>query len=325
MSVVIPVYRAEKLLPKCIKSLQAQTLTDLEIILVEDGSPDQSGSLCDSFAREDTRIKVLHQENAGVSAARNRGMELATGEYIGFVDSDDYVEPSMYEEMLAVAEETGSDIVMCDCYKEFGEERTLYTHSKIGGGYYDSLRLKSEYYGHLLMENSVDYPPTISCWTLLLRRDLIEMNRLRFPEGIRFSEDLLFGSQAVYYADSFFYMKDRPLYHYVMNAESSTHVKFVDKWSQFLALYHQISRFFSNVPDYDFSHQIDLSLLYFVYHALGNLKRCELSSEAYRKETNAILKNREVRDMLRRIRIRSLDISKKHMLCTQLLRMGVCI
>ena len=97
VSVVIPVYKVEKYLPKCIDSLLNQTLRDIEIILVDDGSPDKCGKICDLYAQADDRIKVIHKENGGLSDARNVGMKYATGEYLGFVDSDDYVTPDMFQ------------------------------------------------------------------------------------------------------------------------------------------------------------------------------------------------------------------------------------
>lgn len=90
ISIIVPVYNVEKYLEKCVRSILAQTFTDFELILVDDGSPDSSGAMCDQFAEQDQRVKVIHKENGGLSDARNAGIELATGEYLGFVDSDDY-------------------------------------------------------------------------------------------------------------------------------------------------------------------------------------------------------------------------------------------
>ena len=97
ISIIVPVYKVEKYLEKCVKSILKQTYTNLEIILVDDGSPDKCGQLCDELAKTDDRIKVFHKENGGLSDARNFGVERANGEYIGFVDSDDYIHESMYE------------------------------------------------------------------------------------------------------------------------------------------------------------------------------------------------------------------------------------
>ncbi len=113
ISVIIPVYNVEKYLPSCLDSVLAQTWENLEILLIDDGSKDSSGSICDAYAGKDGRVKVYHQENAGVSRARNVGLEQATGEYIGFVDSDDYIEPDFYETLIRNAIDHDVDISYC--------------------------------------------------------------------------------------------------------------------------------------------------------------------------------------------------------------------
>lgn len=103
ISVIVPVYKVEALLPRCVASIRSQTYENLEIILVDDGSPDNCGSLCDAYALEDSRIKVIHKPNGGLSDARNAGIDIAQGEYLGFVDSDDWIEPDMYAVLMETA------------------------------------------------------------------------------------------------------------------------------------------------------------------------------------------------------------------------------
>ncbi|MBR4316077.1 MAG: glycosyltransferase, partial [Alphaproteobacteria bacterium] len=114
ISIIVPVYNVQKYLDKCLKSIISQTLTDIEIILVDDGSTDSSGLICDKYAKKDKRIKVVHQKNARQGAARNAGIKLATGDYIGFVDSDDYITSDMFEKLYKKAYIYDADIVMCD-------------------------------------------------------------------------------------------------------------------------------------------------------------------------------------------------------------------
>ncbi|MBA1325633.1 glycosyltransferase [Enterococcus faecium] len=97
MSIIVPVYKVEKYLRKCVDSILAQTFTDFEVILVDDGSPDNSGKICDEYAEKDNRVRVIHKENGGLSSARNAGIDVARGKYLGFVDSDDYIDEDMYE------------------------------------------------------------------------------------------------------------------------------------------------------------------------------------------------------------------------------------
>lgn len=113
ISVIVPVFKVEAYLDNCIRSIVDQTYRNLEIILVEDGSPDRCGEICDAWAAKDSRIRVIHQKNAGGAAARNAGLNTASGELITFVDSDDYLAPSMYQRLYAVLRETGADIAEC--------------------------------------------------------------------------------------------------------------------------------------------------------------------------------------------------------------------
>ena len=128
ISVIVPVYKAEDVLIKCVESILTQTYKNLEVILVDDGSPDHSGAICDQYVKKDNRVKVIHKKNGGVSSARNCGLDVATGDYCTFVDSDDYIDPTMYENMMKKAKQFDCDVVMCDCVKEYGDRSEVYTH-----------------------------------------------------------------------------------------------------------------------------------------------------------------------------------------------------
>lgn len=126
ISVIVPVYNVEEYLPRCVESILAQSYRNLEIILVEDGTKDHSGAICDACARQDARVRVIHKENGGLSSARNAGIDAATGEYIAFVDSDDWIEPDMYEKMMALMEKYAVSLVCAgrwDVSSEAGEKR----------------------------------------------------------------------------------------------------------------------------------------------------------------------------------------------------------
>ncbi len=113
ISIVVPIYKVEKYLEHCVKSILNQTITDIEVILVDDGSPDNCGAICDELAKTDSRIKVIHKPNGGLSDARNAGIEIAQGKYIGFIDSDDYIAPQMFEKLLGAIETQKADVSMC--------------------------------------------------------------------------------------------------------------------------------------------------------------------------------------------------------------------
>ena len=123
ISVIVPVYNVEAWLPRCVDSILSQTYENLEILLVDDGSTDDSGLICEEYAKKDTRIRVIHKENGGLSSARNSGLDAASGEYIGFVDSDDWIEPRMYQRLGEAITGTDSDIASCGARRVWADER----------------------------------------------------------------------------------------------------------------------------------------------------------------------------------------------------------
>ena len=178
LSIIVPVYDVERYLPKCMDSILAQTFTDFELILVDDGSPDNCPALCDATAEKDARVRVIHQKNGGLSAARNAGLDAARGAWIGFVDSDDYIAPEMYEAMYHAVQSTGADLALCD-YAEVDET----------GAPCQSMHIrleKKDFTGRDLLKNATD--STIQpAWNKLYRRDIFA--QLRYPEG-KLNEDL---------------------------------------------------------------------------------------------------------------------------------------
>ena len=141
ISIIVPVYQAEKYISKCIESIVNQTYKNLEIILIDDGSTDRSGEICDEYGKKDNRIVVVHNKNKGVSVARNCGLDIATGDYITFVDSDDYIDLQMYSEMMKVVEKYSCDVVMCDCIKEFEKKFHLVVDKLRFLGYYKTVMI----------------------------------------------------------------------------------------------------------------------------------------------------------------------------------------
>ena len=322
ISVIVPVYKTEQYLPQCVESILGQTFSDLELLLIDDGSPDRSGAICDQYAEQDARVRVIHKENGGVSTARNAGLDAAVGDYITFVDSDDYIDAFMYEKMVAEAER-GVDLVMCDCMKEYPDHRELYTHD-IRSGYYDRRQLETEYFPHLLMMENMEYPATISNWLLLFRRELAEY--VRYLSGVRYSEDLLFGAELMYRAGSFHYLKGQAYYHYRMNPQSATHKFVPDKWNDYLRLHCGIRNAFSGCHDFDFRHQVDLCLLFFLYNATGDILRTsQLSRSEKTEKIRSILNSEAVTDMFDRLNIGCLPVSKKQKLITWLYKKRMAI
>ena len=178
LSIIVPVYKVESYLPKCIDSILAQTFTDFELILVDDGSPDNCPALCDAAAAKDARIRVIHQKNGGLSAARNAGLDVARGEWIGFVDSDDYIAPEMYEALYKAVQSTGADLALCD-YAEVDETGALCPPMHIS-------LAEQVFTGRELLKNATD-TMIQPAWNKLYRRAIFA--QLRYPEG-KLNEDL---------------------------------------------------------------------------------------------------------------------------------------
>ena len=210
VSVIVAVYNIEEYLPRCVDSILAQTYRNLEIILVDDGSKDQSGNICDSYAEKDRRIKVIHKKNGGLSDARNAGMNAATGEYIGFVDGDDWIEPDMYRAMYFACEKEKAQAAVCR-YKQITKSGII--DGSAGNGVSLSRDEALEIYvcgdERYLIYNSV--------WSKLFARDLVE--GMRFPVG-KNSEDIMFTTRAFCRMERLVYL-DEAYYNYVLDREGS--------------------------------------------------------------------------------------------------------
>lgn len=263
ISIIVPVYKTEKHLDRCVDSLINQTTREIEIILVDDGSPDSCPSLCDSWAKRDHRIKVVHKENGGLSSARNAGLALATGKYVGFVDSDDDVEYDMYQKMFSVAEQYNVDFVMSDYQRIESVEHQYLKTLDIDNGYYDRQKIIKDIFPNLIMRENLEYGPLLSVWHCLYRREFLSNNCLVFDEKVRWSEDNIFSAIAGYNCQSFYYMKGEALYHYYNNPGTITTSYRKGAWDVYSIMNKHLHKYFDNVSDYDFHRQLKLHLMYY--------------------------------------------------------------
>lgn len=181
ISVIVPVYRVEKYLPACIDSILNQTFTDFELILVDDGSPDRCPEICDETAKRDARVRVIHQANAGLSAARNAGIEAAHGAWLSFVDSDDYIAPQFYEKLYQTAQRTDADCVMCSVQNVDESGKSIDSALMRVA---DEVKTGQEVLQKIGRD---DVTPYLTAWNKLYRRKLF--NTLRYPAG-RQNEDV---------------------------------------------------------------------------------------------------------------------------------------
>lgn len=210
VSVIVPVYGVELYLRRCLDSLLCQTGVALEIILVDDGSPDNCGAICDEYAAKDDRILVIHQENAGVSAARNAALEVASGRYIGFVDADDWVDPDMYEYLIGLAERYDADIVQCGIFwEENGQTQEQFVLTA-------DLELPS-----VRAFTEDDWKKlSNSASNKLYRAD--GARGVRFPEWCTWGEDLLYNIEVMQQAERVC-LGTEAKYHYFQHSDSACH------------------------------------------------------------------------------------------------------
>lgn len=193
VSVIIPVYNCEAFLPQCIDSLRAQTLEEIEMIFVCDASPDDSLSILRRYEAQDSRIRVIaFDQNRGVSAARNAGIELASGEYVIFCDGDDWIEPQMYERLCAMAQEYDADVAFCRVFKDYAHKQENVPLGFATGTRFDRAAIRETLIPAMLSRETDSDELPLSGYTPrnLFRREVLE--RHRFREEIRYAEDLLF-------------------------------------------------------------------------------------------------------------------------------------
>lgn len=226
ISIIVPVYNVEPFLHQCIDSILCQTHQDIEVLLIDDGSSDKCGEICDEYARVDRRIRVFHTENRGLSVARNLGLQNARGKYLGFVDSDDWIEPDMYEFLLERLEGANADISVCEVWQEYKEGQQIFNNVQ-----------------NIIYSGIDAIPPLIngrlynSVWNKLYRRRIWE--NIGFPEDRNY-EDVATLYKVVLNARSVT-CGNKLLYHYRKRTKSVSHdyslKNAVDCWGAFYSRY----------------------------------------------------------------------------------------
>jgi glycosyltransferase involved in cell wall biosynthesis len=221
ISIIVPIYKVEQYLDNCIESIVKQTYSSLEIILVNDGSPDNCGVICDNWALKDKRIKVVHKNNGGLVSARKAGLDIATGDYVAYVDGDDWIEPTMFESMIEVGKKNDADITICG----FIEERDLWSKkidNVVASGVYvgnkkNELLSKAIYSGHFFEFGL--YP---AVWNKLFKREILKINQYAVSNNIKMGEDAACTFPALIDADCICVMESSYLYHYRKTGDSMT-------------------------------------------------------------------------------------------------------
>ena len=248
VSVVVPIYNVEKYLNKCIDSIINQTYKNLEIILVDDGSLDNCPKICDSYQKEDNRIKVIHKENGGLSDARNAGIEIATGKYICFIDSDDFISKEYIDTLYKMCIKHNADIAECD-YIKFKDEKDIIEDEGI---------LQEQEYTNIEMLNRLyvkNYSiKTTIAWNKLYKIDLF--TEIRYPKG-KLHEDE-FTTYKLIYKSKKVVETDKKLYYYRQNDKSIMGKKFNEKRYDALEAFQKRKEFFKNKGNKDFYNKSDI-------------------------------------------------------------------
>ena len=253
VSIIVPVYNVEQYLRECLKSLINQTEKDIEIILVDDGSTDKSGDICDEYAKRDRRISVIHQKNQGQSAARNKGLEISCGEYVMFVDSDDYIVADACKTLYLVAISHNADIVSADILNEKDKIKNP-DFRKINNE--NTLVSTCEFLREKIETMTYDIVP----WLYFVKREFINKSKLRFLEGY-FYEDQLWTLQLL--SSHANIVKIRyPFYYYRINrAGSTTNYMYLKKGKDAAIICNNMKEYIDKLPNNSFKKYYNMVLL----------------------------------------------------------------
>lgn len=265
VSVIVPVYNTEDWLHECLDSILGQDLEELEVILVDDGSTDGSGSICDEYAAREERVRVLHQGNRGVSAALKAGGAIARGDFLGFVGSDDWLEPGMYSQLCSIADKHHADVVTCGYVSFFADgHQQEHASSPIMAGVYDRIRLEAEVYPRMLCVGSYfEFGLAPSLATKIFARDVILPNLQSVDDRILKGEDAactypsLLDAKALVVTDSVFY-------HYRIRASSISRTLSARHLESVVVLDELLRGAFARKASVNLLPQVDLYLLYHV-------------------------------------------------------------
>ncbi len=284
ISVIVPIYNVEQYLRQCLDSLEAQTTGDIEFVLVDDGSPDGCPAICDEYAARDSRFRVVHKENGGLLSARKAGVRASKGDYIGFVDGDDWVEPDTFLNMQKSVDEFSPDMVISDFLCDFGD-RIEPSEQSFEDGFYDRSRLESELFPTMLFNGQYyRFGVNPNCWSKLVKRELIEKNLYSVDERIRMGEDAAFIYPCLLDADSVACIKI-PTYHYRITGQSMS-TAYDEKLKDIILLPYEQLKSKNGKSKFDISSQLDYYLIYMTNFLIRN--------EAKKANTHTKKEQREI-------------------------------
>ena len=264
VSIIVPVYNAERTIRRCIESILNQEYTDFELLLVDDGSLDASGAICDEYAARDSRVQVFHKANSGVSSSRNLALDHARGEYLQFLDSDDWITPDATRSLVRAMEDGPCDMVISDFYRVVGERVC-----QKGDIDEDGIMTREEFAAHM-MEAPADFYYGV-LWNKLYRRSIVEAHHLRMDPEISWCEDFMFNLEYIRYAQLFRAIQI-PIYYYVKTKGSlaSQSLTISQTVKMKLTVFEYYHRFFKTVLDEEEYEKCRLKVYRFLVDAAGD-------------------------------------------------------
>lgn len=289
VTIIVPVYNASESIEKCLDGIIGQTYKQLEVIIVDDGSTDDSHAICCEYAQRDDRIQVVTQKNSGPSAARNRGMDMATGKYIAYVDSDDYITSNRIEDSVKIAEEYQVDLVISNYYISKGDQITLHQYEH-AGGLYDEKECH-EVALDLIDNNTPNRIPHYLP-VRMIRREVLENPRLRLNEKIKRSEDYLFNVQLQFRVKSMYLLSEEGTYYYLDNPNSITRTYLPGYWDMVKIIFAELNAVLPH--DKTVKNKIQYMLIQRSLIALHNAAAAK-DVEVFHTDCNAIFRDPDLK------------------------------
>lgn len=304
ISIIVPVYNTENFVCDCIKSLLSQTYTDIEIIIVDDGSSDKSLNICRDFEKKDSRIKVYHKENSGVSDTRNYGIKLANGDYISFCDSDDIVDPKLYQMLWDTMNKFQVDRVVSGYAYLFDDGHTLYNKPRVADGRYEASFILKK----MIDDGSLSGFLFSGVNNSLFKTKIIKENNIEFDSKIRYNEDSLFSLKYMLASNAIYSLQSQPTYFYRQHDSSATHKKIVgDKYEILRSTLWNMGLDKMNI---DFEIQMKRRTVTEALWQILSISKNETPKNAILNIKN-IVYNKNLRNSLKEIKLRELNIYKK--------------
>lgn len=314
ISIIVPIYNVEKYLHRCIDSIISQTLDNIEIILVNDGSPDSCQSICEEYIKKDDRIKLINKKNEGLGMARNTGIEIARGEFIAFVDSDDYIDTDMYEKMYNAAKAQNADTCICNYKRRDTSNNIVRRKYKMNSKIYEGTHVIDD-----LLSSMIGTSPTskddveigMSVWKCIFSKNIIKYNDIKFCSERQFiSEDIIFDIDYFVHSKKVVTIEDE-LYNYCDNGASLTKTYKKDRFEREVILYLEIKRKLEQVNIFN-KYKLNLYRTF-----IGRSRTCikaEANNLNYNesiKNIKLILRNHELQEILKSYPIKDLPLKQK--------------